>query len=70
MGVSGEEAGVSNIIEVAVKENDSLETDSTSTVRISTVSHGINVVLEKVRVKSTFDDSLGERSRVVVSLST
>jgi hypothetical protein len=70
VGVSGEEAGVSNVVEVAVKENNSLETDSTSTMRISTISHGINVILKKGRVESTFNDSLGEGSRVVVSLST
>ena len=70
VGVSGEETGVSNVVEVAVKENYSLETDTTSTMRISTVCHGINVVLEKTGVKSTFNDSLGERSRIVVSLST
>ena len=39
-------------------------------MRISTVGHGVNVVLEENGVKSTFDDSLSKRCGVVVSLST
>jgi len=70
MRVSWEKTCVSNVVEIAVQENDSLKTDTTSTMRISTICHGINVILEKVRVEPTFDDSLGERSRIVVSLST
>ena len=68
--VTREQRWVTDVLEAAVKHHNSFKTESTSTVRIGTVFHGLEVVVDGLGVNSLLNCSLFQENWVVNTLST
>lgn len=66
--VTGEKRCVSNIFETAEQHHNSLQTNSTTTVGISSISEGLEIVINSLWVDSLDNRSFFEHYRVMNSL--
>ena len=69
-GVTREQRTVSDVLQGAVQHHNSFKTDSSSTVRISSVSEAFNIVLDGRRVNSFGYSSFFKHNGVMNPLSS
>lgn len=70
LGISREQSTLSNVTQSAVEHDDSFETDTDTTVGVSTVFERFDVIFNGIDLNAAFSSSLGQEFRIVNSLST